>query len=116
MLESHDELIAEEIYRSNVTDITKHMIANGVQTACTTCRNIMLNPAAIGIPRSKLFDTACRFSFILNSILTKSIDENNFSQLTYDEVRTGHGRPIIHYMSGNVIFHLKKETSAHRLP
>ena len=116
MLESHDELIAEEIYRSNVTDITKHMVANGVQTACTTCRNIMLNPAAIGIPRSKLFDTACRFSFILNSILTKSIDENNFSQLTYDEVRTGHGRPIIHYMSGNVIFHLKKETSAHRLP
>ena len=116
MLESRDELIAEEIYRNNVTDITKHMIANSVQSACTTCQNIMLNASAIGIPRSKSFDTACRFSFILNSILTKSIDENQFSQLTYDEIYMGHGRPIVHYRSGNVIFHIKKETSANRLP
>ena len=78
MLESHDELIAVEIYRSNVTDITKHMIASGVQSACLVCQNIMANPAAMGIPRSKLFDIACRVSFILNSILTKSIDENNY--------------------------------------
>ena len=116
MLESNDELIAEEIYRSNITDITKHMIANGIQATCQSCQNIMASASELGIPRSKKFDTACRFSFILSSILTKSIDENNFSQITYDEVSTGRGRPIIHYRNGNVIFHLKKETSANRLP
>lgn len=79
MLESRDELIAAEIYRNNITDITKHMIANSVQSACTTCQNIISNASAIGIPRSKSFDTACRLSFILNSILIKSIDENQFS-------------------------------------
>lgn len=116
MLESNDELIAEEIYRSNITDITKHMIANGIQATCQSCQNIMASALELGIPRSKKFDTACRFSFILSSILTKSIDENNLSQLTYDEVSTGRGRPIIHYRSGNAIFHIKKESNANRLP
>lgn len=116
MLESHEELIAAEIYQNNINDATKHMIANGIQTTCQVCENIMAHPSAMGIPRLKAFDTACRFSFIMNCILTKSVDENDFSQIIYDEVRTGHGRPIIHYRSGNVTFHIKKESNANKLP
>lgn len=116
MFESREELIAAAIYDRNINDGTKHMIANGIQTTCYVCKNIMGNASAMGIPKLKAFDTACRFSFIMNEILTKTIDENSFSQIIYDEVSTGHGRPIIHYRRGDAIFHIKKESNPNKLP
>lgn len=41
MFESRNENIAERIYQDNISDIVRHMIANGIQTACQVSRNIM---------------------------------------------------------------------------
>jgi hypothetical protein len=116
MFESRNENIAERIYQDNIPDIVRHMIANGIQTACQVSRNILTDASAMGIPRSKAFNTACNLTFLINSTMTKAIDENNLARLTYDEQRTGHGRPIVHYMSDKVVFHIKKERSAEKLP
>lgn len=121
MFETLDEQSVVRIYQEKFPESAKHSVANAIQGGCEACLGVLQSMDAMGIPRSKYFNIAQTLGYNVNRLLTKDIDENNFTDLTYYEDNTGHGRPIVHYrvgIEGNNIFdlHIKKNRSARNLP
>ena len=117
MLFPTDEKIAsDKVFSNEISDVTKHIIANSVYAGCMTCREIMSSPEALGIPRCKYFDTASSIGFFINRIAAQYIDDNNFADLKYYEKTVGHGRPMVLFESGRVVFHIKKNRNSQKLP
>ena len=115
MFETVEEKNADIIF-SQIDDKFKHMIADAVQAACIISQNVIDDTTAPGIPRTKWFNTACNLGYVISTLLTKMIDENNLPIISFSEDRQGHGRPIIHFHCGNAVMHIKKNDNKEKLP
>lgn len=116
MFESKEELRVTHLFEKRFPTIAKEMIATAVQTGCVICQNVMSDSSAMGIPKSKMFTQACSLGFIINTVLTKAIDDSNMPTMTYEETTVGHGRPVVHYLVDGFRLHIKKNRNAHTLP
>lgn len=115
MFETIEERNADEIF-SQIDDNLKQMIADAVQAACIISQNVMEDTTAPGIPKTKWFNTACNLGYVISTLLTKMIDNNNLSTIRYSEDKQGRGRPIIHFHFGNAVMHIKKNANKKKLP
>lgn len=118
MFETVSEKKADKIFDKQIPRSVKQMVAESVQAACIISQDVIRDPKAAGIPRSKWFNTSCNLSYLIAEILTKVVDENNLSAITYSEDVIGRGRPLVRFMvSGNkVCFHIKKNRNQDTLP
>lgn len=116
MFESKEELDVVKAFDEHFPTIAKEMIATAIQAGCIICQDVISNACAMGIPKSKMFNQACSLGFIINKILTESIDSSNTPTMTYEEDTVGHGRPIVHFNAGGFCLHIKKNQSPRRLP